>query len=565
MRRLSFSFFTVVLVGSFGAIADPPEDYYETAEGKRGAALKAALHEIIDDHEEWSYNAAYEALKTLDRDPRDPDSVVGIYSRFSLNAALKSDGGKGWVREHVWPQSFGEFGTRKGAGTDLHHLRAADWSTNSARSNRSFAEGGLIYVDKSGNQFGETKSKKGDGIRTWEPPDAIKGDVARMVMYMAVRYEGGASGEPDLELAEKVLPKSNKNPLLGVRSQILRWHEEDPIDRAERDRNDLIYSGYQGNRNPFIDHPEFANAIWRSRAPGNASRSRNALVASMNESDSNDQIQIGTYNLYWLGTKMRYQKGLRTKKEVERIADFVTDELDLEIVAFEEVNVRKTGLNFNNKEQSPSQYRWLKARMMDAGYKFIEGRSGGSQNVVIAYDSNEVSLLSDGRELGKKRGSLRRPLAAEFRAGKFDFWFVAVHLKAKDGNIKSDQTRKSQSNELIASVNELIDQSGEHDVILAGDFNAESNHESIEVLYYDGGFYSQTWFNRRAKKSYDVSLLNPIYASLIDHIMVRPGDTKEMLKRSTIVYPPKNRDTYMDRYSDHLPVWTSFSVKADLD
>ena len=96
---------------------------------------------------------------------------------------------------------------------------------------------------------------------TWEPRDAVKGDVARMIFYMATRYEGD-SGEPDLEVVDYAPSAPNGEPVHGVLSALFQWHIEDPVDEWEENRNDIIYEDYQENRNPFIDHPEFVELIF---------------------------------------------------------------------------------------------------------------------------------------------------------------------------------------------------------------------------------------------------------------------------------------------------------------
>jgi len=92
-----------------------------------------------------------------------------------MDADAKYDGGKGWNREHVWAKSYGDFGTRIGAGTDVHHIRAEDVSTNSARNNRSFDESDVQYIDGSGTYQGPTNSYTSTTAWTWEPRDEVKG------------------------------------------------------------------------------------------------------------------------------------------------------------------------------------------------------------------------------------------------------------------------------------------------------------------------------------------------------------------------------------------------------
>jgi endonuclease I len=224
--------------------------YYADAAGLSGPALKAELHDIIADHDALSYGQVWGALRDTDEDPADPGSVLTLYSDLSLSENDNGGDPDDWNREHVWPRSRGGFGTTTGPGTDIHHIRPEDVSVNSARGSHDFDEGGSpvsqctgCYVD--GDSF--------------EPPDEVKGDVARMIFYMAVRYEGD-DGWPDLELNDAV--GSGSTPYMGRLSELLEWNAADPPDAFEKERNDRIYENWQHNRNPFVDHPEWADAIW---------------------------------------------------------------------------------------------------------------------------------------------------------------------------------------------------------------------------------------------------------------------------------------------------------------
>ncbi|MFO6498532.1 endonuclease I family protein [Bacillus sp. z60-11] len=226
------------------------EDYYENAEGKTGAALKQALHETIDHHTELSYSEVWDALKMTDEDPANPHHVLLLYSGQSRSKDLNGGNVGDWNREHVWAKSHGDFGTSKGPGTDLHHIRPSDVQVNSARGNLDFDEGGSAYPGAPDNFY--------DGD-SWEPDSRVKGDVARMIFYMAVRYEGD-DGHPDLEMNDKT--GNGSLPFHGKMAVLLKWNQEDPVDDLERRRNNIIYERYQHNRNPFIDHPEWAEEIW---------------------------------------------------------------------------------------------------------------------------------------------------------------------------------------------------------------------------------------------------------------------------------------------------------------
>jgi len=222
--------------------------YYADAYGKEGEALKASLHEIIDDHNELSYSQVWDALKITDEDPANPSHVILLYSGESRPEDRNGGNVGEWNREHVWAKSHGDFGTSKGPGTDIHHLRPSDVQVNSSRGNLDFDNGGNANV----KNCEECKRDE----NSFEPPDEAKGDVARMLFYMDVRYEGEESA--DLELNNQV--GNGNRPYHGKASVLLEWHKQDPVSEWEEKRNDEIQA-IQGNRNPFIDHPEFAEAI----------------------------------------------------------------------------------------------------------------------------------------------------------------------------------------------------------------------------------------------------------------------------------------------------------------
>lgn len=241
-----------------GTPTDPPptggtspwdSTYYAPAIGKTGSALRTSLHDIIDDNTTLSYDALWTALKDTDQDPNNPNNVIELYTGRSI-AKSNSGGGAGqWNREHVFAQSRGGFSTSAGPGTDLHHVRVEDVTVNGTRGNKDYDNGGTA-VAGCNDCWTDADS--------FEPRDAVKGDVARMLFYMAIRYEGD-DGFPDLELSNV---SGSAAPRIGDVDTLLAWSAADPVDAFEMRRNDRIYSQWQGNRNPFIDHPEWAAAIW---------------------------------------------------------------------------------------------------------------------------------------------------------------------------------------------------------------------------------------------------------------------------------------------------------------
>jgi endonuclease I len=237
--------------------------YYQPATGLSDSMLKNALYNIIKGHTEYPYTSTaidvWDILKQTDRDTANPNNVILIYSGRSVNAAQEYNSGNGWTREHVWAKSRGDFGTAPGAGTDVHHMRPLDNSVNTKRNNRNF-DNCKTCSDVIDNGF-NTGSKVDDSLWTFEPRDEVKGDVARMIFYMATRYEG-ENGEPDLELTNHLLSSTDKSPFQAVLTTLLTWHRADTVVTWERNRNDIIFNQFQHNRNPYIDYPELVEYIW---------------------------------------------------------------------------------------------------------------------------------------------------------------------------------------------------------------------------------------------------------------------------------------------------------------
>ncbi len=232
-------------------------DFYDGTEGLSGAKLKSKLHHLLQNHKRFSYSQIWDILKETDQDTTDEKNVILIHTGWKQNGPNEYAGGQGWNREHVWAKSHGFPSSGDTAYSDAHNLRPSDVSTNSARGNKDYDYSDNPYVDKSGfmQNGGQT------GCRTdsdsWETRDAAKGDIARIMFYMSVRYE---SSSRDLELVDYTNTSGSK---FGKLSTLLEWHRNDPPDDFERRRNDRIYS-WQKNRNPFTDHPEFVEKIFNA-------------------------------------------------------------------------------------------------------------------------------------------------------------------------------------------------------------------------------------------------------------------------------------------------------------
>ncbi|HRZ20268.1 MAG TPA: endonuclease [Bacteroidales bacterium] len=223
--------------------------FYNGTEGKDGLELKDFLHHLINNHQPYSYYSTKDMMKYSDRDPDHPGNVLLVYTGTSHPDDDYGTGNNQLNREHVWAKSHGSFTDWLPMYSDVHNLKPCDASVNNDKGNKDFDEGGTAHLEAIGCYY---------TTYTWEPRDSEKGDIARIIFYMAVRYEGD-NGEADLEVVDEI--NTSPAPEHGRLSALLEWNLQDPPDAFEMNRNEVI-SAWQKNRNPFIDHPEFAQLIW---------------------------------------------------------------------------------------------------------------------------------------------------------------------------------------------------------------------------------------------------------------------------------------------------------------
>ncbi len=247
------SILLALLVFTARVFADPPAGYYSAATGLSGVPLKSALNGIIKNgHTVIPYDGLFGPLKALWQDPADSTRFILIYSGYSLPKS-SSD----WNREHLWPRSRGNGEHLGPDDSDLFHVSPADPDVNTQRGvlyfdTSSAADGGIVNPAHAEAPLCTRDSN------SWEPLASQKGDIARALFYMATRYDGTEPNTQDLEL----VATGPSGPQMGNLNTLLAWHAVDPPDANELARNELIYTTYQHNRNPFIDHPEYAAAIW---------------------------------------------------------------------------------------------------------------------------------------------------------------------------------------------------------------------------------------------------------------------------------------------------------------
>ncbi|MEO0531821.1 MAG: endonuclease, partial [Planctomycetota bacterium] len=188
------------------------------------------------------------------------------------------DSGNSWNREHTWPRSRG-VNSSGPDNSDLHQLRPSDPDINNSRGNLNF-----------GGEFGQQGfGIVSDGGTYWYPGDADAGMIARQQFYMEVRYDGSDSSTDNLELLSG--NPSTNTPHLGNLDRLLEWHYLAAPDDFERRRNDVIFDSYQGNRNPFVDHPEFVWSVFVDQA--NDSQLSIAGTTASADGSSANAIDLG--------------------------------------------------------------------------------------------------------------------------------------------------------------------------------------------------------------------------------------------------------------------------------
>ena len=265
-------FFTYVSLGIFSiTLGQIPNGYYNGTSGLEKAALKSKLADIISNgHKDKGYDGLWTAYKTSDVDKyyENDGTLLDMYSenpngkdpytyRLGTNQCGNYSGeGSCYNREHTIPQS--SFNDASPMRNDAHHVVPTDGYVNGKRSTHPF---GLVssspsWVSENGSKIGKSIVEGYSGT-VFEPIDEFKGDFARIFFYFATRYED--------KLQNFSFPMLGKSAYPGLTSWsiplLLKWHREDPVSTRELDRNNAIYQ-YQGNRNPFIDHPNFVESIW---------------------------------------------------------------------------------------------------------------------------------------------------------------------------------------------------------------------------------------------------------------------------------------------------------------
>lgn len=296
------------------------ETYYEDANNLVGDELLEVLAKITYENHKYytSYDECIGGNALSDIDPNDSTKFIDFYTGWSVPSVW--DGGDTWNREHVWCQSLsgGLYGTSIGAGTDIHHIRPLISSINSARNNALYTDSeycGDIKLEKyyyKGSKLPQYANQftgcYNNGQNYWEPRNEVKGDIARILMYMFMHYSTEVSYNKINNSYAGNLHINNIAYTDGGLEEtswkmLLKWNELDPVDDFERNRNNYCAS-VTGTRNPFIDNATYANLIWKDDSSQEGLNPYNELTSKVRtyynsglyQNKSNINLSINTIN-----------------------------------------------------------------------------------------------------------------------------------------------------------------------------------------------------------------------------------------------------------------------------
>lgn len=314
----------LALLFSVFSFAQIPAGYYTTATGT-GYTLKTQLYNIIKGHTDKGYAGLWTTYSTSDRDNQyeNDNTIIDMYSEnptgvdpytytYGTNqCGTYSVEGNCYNREHIIPQSV--FNSTAPMVSDAHFITPTDGKVNGQRSN--YPHGTVAtatWTSLNGSKLGSS-SVSGYTGTVFEPINEFKGDIARMYFYFATRYENTVAGYPFAMFNGT----SNQVFTTAFLNLLLTWNTQDPVSAREIARNNAIYAR-QNNRNPYIDHPEYVQAIWNPTADSQAPTTPTSLAVtgttttsiSLSWAASTDNIGVTSYNVYMNGALKTTVTGL---------------------------------------------------------------------------------------------------------------------------------------------------------------------------------------------------------------------------------------------------------------
>jgi len=315
------------LLFSFVSFAQIPAGYYNSATGT-GYTLKTQLYNIIKGHTDNGYSGLYTTYQTSDRDYfyENDGTILDMYSEnptgidpYNYSAGTTdrcgsySAEGDCYNREHIIPQSV--FNSNAPMVSDAHFITPTDGKVNGQRSNYPHGTvASASWTSKNGSKLGSSGVSGYSGT-VFEPINEFKGDIARMYFYFATRYENTVSGYG----YDMFNGTSDQVFTPAFLSMLLTWNAQDPVSSREIARNNAIYA-QQNNRNPYIDHPEYVQAVWNpvadTQAPTAASNltvtGTTSSTVSLSWTAGTDNVAVTSYDVYINGALKTSVSGLTT-------------------------------------------------------------------------------------------------------------------------------------------------------------------------------------------------------------------------------------------------------------
>ncbi|MEL6965368.1 MAG: endonuclease [Pseudomonadota bacterium] len=428
--------------------------------------------------------ATYDALADLYEDPDNEANVVLFYTGRSQSKEqrVNEDNQNGWNREHIWPQSHG---TRQSPmKSDLHNLKPADSTVNARRGNLDF--------DVGGDPEGEAPDTFFD-FNSFEPRDDVKGDVARALLYVDLRYEG-TDGEPDLVLVDG---STGPGTAAGDLCTALDWHLSDPVTEDERVRNDMI-ERLQGNRNVFVDEPNLALQIF------GISCGHDVTVPVMSDVDDEPAVideqpgvRLATWNIanFWHvdGEHLRPRRDgrpglIRVASNYQAILN-VIGALDADIIGLQEIASPEAARRLFPE----TEWDLVFSRRFSDDLAADPDRLDSSQtrDIYTALVVRRAVAKVEGTErleldiLHEDGRPVREGIAALIDVDGFRFWAASLHMKS-GCFFDNDLTRRDDCRTLAKQIPILEDWIDEKSaagwpVALLGDFNRrlDRGHDTV--------------------------------------------------------------------------------------
>lgn len=413
------------VAASVGNYNVPAETYYDDISATSGNALLGELHDlIVSTHKTYpSYDDNKNENYILQTDPgKATNTIKEFYSGVDYPAQTVNASSVGKLnREHVWPKNLsnGLWGESRG-GSDMHHIRPTEFRINSTRNNNKYGEvnnhsaSTARYVSNENEEeiaiggYYQNDVFEPLGGNPMEGDVNVKGDVARIIMYVFVHYNNREYlGKNTLDSTSSNLGSIDgsgggnlplTNVIDGSKEEafalMVKWNEEDPVSESEIVRNNAV-AKFQGNRNPFIDHPEYLNAIWGDgetiqKEPTSIRLDLTSVQTSFNENEPFNYDGLKVYYVYSDGTSAltnNYRVVAPIMNLGQQEVKVIDNTYNFETSYFISVLEGGSEIPPSESEILPNEYHYQKVTSQLSDY---------SGQHLIVYENSNVPYIFDG-------------------------------------------------------------------------------------------------------------------------------------------------------------------------